>query len=131
MAPASKDQNGNGKFELPSGDLDKALYLVRAFGVPGLIMGALVWHGWEGAKVSREDRKEQESFIQETLSEISTESVAALSLTAEAVKSNQIQGQRVEAAIDAQIEVGEAVIEAVHSLNECVDELKDHNREVP
>ena len=131
MTPEPPHQNGSGSYEIPTGQLDKILYLVRAVGVPVAVCGVVIWHGWKVADGMRLERREHDIFARETLMVVNGQSIEALAITTEAVKANQIQSQRVEAAIDAQIEVGEAVIEAVESLNDCVDELKEHNQAVP
>ena len=125
-------RNGNGiTHELPTGQLDKLLYLVRAVGVPVAVCGVVIWHGWGVQTTLREERKEHDTYARETLMGANTKTVEALTVTTRAVEDSTKQGERLEIAIDAQVETNVAVIEAVEKLDECMNELNAHNRIVP
>ena len=113
--------------KLQNGQVETLMKLVERLGIPVALAGVVIWHGWTVADSLREERKEYNIFARTTLTDINKESVKALTLAAEALDENIVQGERLESAITQQIDTNKAVIHSVDELDRAVDELNEHN----
>jgi len=131
MTPSSDTLGPEG--QIPVDTAGRAIWLVRAVGVPVAICAVVIYQSWQLTDSLREEGKEREEYARETLRELNSNSVKGLALATEAINAQTEQSKDVTVALEEQSETNVRVCESLSEmkgaskdLQECAAAMREH-----